>query len=466
MSERTPGAAARIEGGMDAIVLGGSPDALAAAGLLAKGGFHTALIDPEDHATAPRPIAPGYFAQDGEPILTDLDGPAVGALDLYRHGLVFAERRLETLVRFSDGASLILPGDPRETVERIEAMSLRDARPFAAMVASARADLLSAAALDDAIDGLFEDHRLDDLARAEAALGHSVRSSEPYSLAAFARRYAGDALGLPGALGLVAGGEPGLFAAVRRAAQAAGVRFRQTTRARAILVEWDAVAGVEFDDAAQMRAPAIIAGGDARRAFLDLIGRKRLNIAFAAELDRAAPRVASLRVHIALSPRFLETPGAAHVRRRLLFAPSPLELARAFAAAHDDGLGDAPVAEATFPSIATQGLAAEGATASILLHPAPVVPVDADRAKAVAIAMLDRLCPGASAAAVGALVDAPTPASPPPPVRAARAAMLASPGLDGYFFCGAEALAGRGAYCGVARRVAEQAAQFLRHRST
>jgi phytoene dehydrogenase-like protein len=460
-----PSQSPRIEGGIDAIALGAGIEALAAAALAAKAGLHTALIDPVDHAQERRVIAPGFFAQDGEPIVAAIDPAIISALDLYRHGLSFAHRRLETCVRFSDGAALILPGDPRETAERVEAMSMEDARPFAALVAAARGNLASTLSLEEAIDGLFADARLDDLAAAEASLGRSARPCDPYSLASFAQRYAGETLGLVGALGAVAGGELAFAAALRRAAQAMGVRFRQTSRARAILVEWDHVAGVEFDDGSQMRAPAIFVSAPAAHAYRTLIGVKRLNIGFSAMLDRAPPAIASLRAHVALSPRFFESPSAAHLGRRMLFAPSRTELARAYSAAHAGALGDAPIAEALFCSAADPSLASEGAVVSMLLHPAPASLDDAAHAEKSVIAMLDRLAPGARTAVEGVLIDAPAPARDAPPILAARAARFAEAGVDGYFFCGPEAQIDRGATGAAGRQAAELATRFVHARS-
>jgi phytoene dehydrogenase-like protein len=455
----------RIEGGIDAIALGAGVEALSAAALAARRGLHTVLIDPAERAEERRAIAPGYFAQDGDPIVAALDPAVISALDLYRHGLAFAHRRLETCVRFSDGAALILPGDPRETAERVEAMSMEDARPFAALVDAARENISSALSIEEAIDGLFADQRLDDLASAEASLGRVARPGDPYSLASFAQRYVGETLGLVGALGAIAGGEPALATALRRAAQAAGVRFRQTSRARAILVEWDHVAGVEFDDGSQMRAPAIFNAAPAAHAFRTLVGVKRLNIGFAATLDRPPAAIASLRAHVALSTRFLETPAAAHLSRRLLFAPSRTELARAYAAAHSGALGDAPIVEALYCSAADPGLAGAGAVVSMLMHPSPPVISDQAAAVKVATAMLDRLAPGAGAAIEGLLLDAPAPAQDAPPILAARAARFAEAGVDGYFFCGPEAQTDRGQSGSAGRQAAELAARFVNARS-
>jgi phytoene dehydrogenase-like protein len=481
----------KIEGGVDAVVLGATADALAAAAHLARAGLHVVLIETGGgrfHDKAE--FAPGYFAADGDPIATALDQQVIDALDLYRHGLSFARRRLETFVRFSDGAALVLPGDPEIGHEAVATMSEADADRYAAFVdgerkiARSMAEWFSGdaapdlppdvfiekttASLDDALAGRFSDARIFDHFRAEAALGAAARPSEPFTYLALLRRMAGDAAGLQGGLAAIEGGGRGLVNALRRAGQAAGVAIRQTDRVKSVIVEFDRVAGVEFDDGGQIRAPVILSALSARETFLDFIGRARLDIEFARLLDEQDAGLASARVNLAVNGPLADLHAAAALDRRFLYAPSPMELDRAFRLAGAGGCGAPLIAEMTFPSAFEAGLAPEGcATASLLLHPVALRPLSDERwradVEAAARVAFGRIAPG-SASLVTALEVAGVEAAAPPTAAAIerRRRLTAASGIEGYFFCGPEAQIGGPLSLAAGRRASEGALRYFR----
>ena len=482
----------KIEGGVDAVVLGASADALAAAALLARAGLHVVLIETGGgrfHDKAE--FAPGYFAADGDPIAAALDQEVIDALDLYRRGLSFARRRLETFVRFSDGAALVLPGDPEIGHEAVAAMSEADADRYAGFIdaerKTARAmaawfsgdatlDLSpdvyiekSTASLDDMLAGRFEDARIFDYLRAEAALGAAARPSEPFTYLALLRRMAGDAAGLQGGLAAIEGGGRGLVNALRRAGQAGGVAIRQTDRVKSVIVEFDRVAGVEFDDGGQIRAPVIVSGLSARETFLDFIGRARLDIEFARTLDEPVARVAGARVNLAVNGPLADPNAAAALDRRFLYAPSPFELDRAFRLAGEGSCGAPLIAEMTFPSAFEAGLAPQGcAAASLHLHPVALRPLSDEpwraEVEAAARVAFGRLAPG-SASLITALEVAAVDAAAPPTAAAIerRARLTGASGLEGYFFCGPEAQIGGPLSLAAGRRASEGAMRYFRH---
>lgn len=491
MPESARRQASRIEGGVDAIVIGASADAFAAAALLAKEGLHVVLIEmgpspPRDR----REFAPGYFAESGDPLAAALDQETVDSLDLYRHGLTFARRRLETFVRFSDSAALVLPGDPEAIGASVAEMSEADAEPFLSFLDRERktaralfpwfsgaeppprfdevyADAV-ASSVDGAVVGRFSDQRLEDYLRAEAALGATSRPSEPYTFLALLRRWAGDAAGLQGAVAAIEGGGRGLVTAIRRAGQAAGVATRQTDRVNEVIVEWDRVAGVEFDDGAQIRAPIVVSALPARQSFFDLIGRTRLDIEFARALDLPPPGVVSVRVHLAVAGRIADSHAAARLDRRFLFAPSAHELDAAFRAAGEGGIAAAPIAELVFASAFDRSLAPEGcSSATMLLHPSADRPPSDESWRAeiarVATAVFARIAPGSASLIKAIEVDGFEPAAPPTGAAVERRRLLSEgSGLEGYFFCGEEALIGGGVSLIAGRRAAERALAYYR----
>lgn len=489
MSEAKKPPAPKIEGGIDAVILGATSEGLAAAALLARAGLHAVLI--ETGASRPRErreFAPGYFAESGDPLAAALDQGVVEALDLYRHGLAFSARRLETLARFSDGAMLTMPADPALAEEAAAAFSDIDAGAFAAFLegerktARALADwfaggerpaLLDGAAaeaatssVDGMIAGRFVETRLEDYLRAEAALAAAARPAEPFTWLSFIRRLSGETAGLQGGVAAIEGGGRGLNTALRRAAQGAGVAIRQTDRVKAVIVEWDRVAGVEFDDGAQIRAPIIVSALPARETFLDFVGRARLDIEFTRALDIAAPNVASVRFNLAINGPVPDPHIGARLARRFLFAPSPLEIERAFRAAAEGSAPDAAIGELVFPSAFDRSLAPEGCQAACLtLHPLAGLPLSDDLWRAAACAsakaVFSRLVDGAEIAAIDA--EESEPAAPPLPAAMERRQRLTSAsGLEGYFFCGPEALIGGGVSLSAGRRAADRARGYFR----
>lgn len=479
----------KIEGGIDAVILGAASDGLAAAALLARAGFHVVLIEtPESRPRERREFAPGYFAESGDPLAATLDHSVVEALDLYRHGLSFSARRLETLVRFSDGAVFAMPGDPALAGEAAAAFSEADAGGFAAFLdgerktARALADWfaggerpailddaladMAASSVDGAIVGRFVDARLEDYVRAEAACAVAARPAEPFTYLSFIRRLAGETAGLQGGVAAIEGGGRGLNNALRRACQAASVTIRQTDRVKGVIVEWDRVAGVVFDDGAQIRAPIIISALPARETFLDFVGRERLDIEFTRALDIKTPAIATLRFNLAINGPIADHHVGARLGRRFLFAPSPLEIEHAFRSAAQGVAPQAAIAEMVFPSAFDASLAPQGcASATLTLHPLADKPLSDDQWRqnvtATARAVFARMVDGADVAAIEAK-ESDGAAPPLPAAMEQRARLTGASGLEGYFFCGPEALIGGGVSLSAGRRAADRARDFFR----
>ncbi|MDZ7629736.1 MAG: hypothetical protein U5J99_15140 [Parvularculaceae bacterium] len=477
----------KIEGGLDAIVLGGSPDGLAAAGLMAKGGLSVMVIENGAVARERREFAPGFFCDDGDPIAGSIDAGVVDGLDLYRHGLSFARRRLETLVRFSDRATLIFGGDPSLMSEAAGAMSpldaerLRDfvervfddARRWGAWFAGGDRAIVPGtddltASLDQRLAGRFKDVRIEDYLRAEALLRGALRPTEPYSWLALPHRWAGDAAGLQAGLAAIDGGERALVAALRRACQAFGVVFRQTDRVRSALVEWDGTAGLALDDGGQIRAPIVVSALSARESFLGLVGRARLDIEFANFAAAPRPRIASVRAHVALDALPDEEVTLSRPDRRFIYAPSAAETHLAWRMALEGRAGAPALAEAMIPSAIDPSLApGGGATVTMLLHPVALYTEEDETPRAAleeaAAVTLDRLLPGAGLGFVAIDFEPVMPAVAPIAVAEEQRRIFAeATGIDGLFFCGPEAQLGSRLSLASGRRAAERALDFAR----
>lgn len=478
----------KIEGGIDAVILGATPDGLAAAALLAGAGLHVVLIETSDtKAKEKKEFAPGYFAEFGDPLAATLDPHVIDALDLYRHGLSYSARRLETLARFHDGSHFTVPGDPGLIGEQALALSEVDGERFAKFfdqerrAARAAADWFAggdapkghgadndalSASVDGMIAGRFVDTRLEDYIRAEAALGAAARPSEPYTYYSFIRRLAGETAGLQGGVGAIEGGGRGLSNTLRRACQSASVSIRQTDRIKAVIIEWDRVAGVAFDDGAQIRAPVIISALPARETFIDLAGRTRLDIEFTRALDVDAPKIASIRAHIAINGEAPAAHFAGDFARRFLSAPSEIEIERAWRAARRGEAPQTTLAELVFPSVFDATLAPAGCmTAALNIHPVADLDIADEAWRAKLDAAARRIFEQMAGAAEIAAIDFEDPVAAAPPVAASferRERLTGASRLEGYFFCGPEALVGGGVSLSAGRRAADRARAYFR----
>lgn len=505
-AQRALGKGGRIEGGVDAVVVGANFDGFAAAALLGKAGLRTVLLGAGGPALQEetREFWGGYFCADGEHLVTHLDAQLIASLDLYRHGLDYVARRLDSVYFFADGGALLLNGDLYRSRESVVAMAEHDGERFADFLESAldaaRAlrpffdggdmpplvpplspdvERFLSASLTDVLDGAFDDPHLRALLTADALLQTRDRPSDPFSFAALLKRWSGEAAGLQGGVAISASGVVGVHRSIRRAAQAARVDLRPAAAARRVLVEWDAVAGVETADGGQVRAPIVVNALSARQAFVDSIGPALLDIDFQAALAEERPRYSSAYVRFALDGEPGDERTRANMARRLVYAPSKEELADAYGAARRGGVASPLILEAAFPSVFDKHAApAGGQLVSLVAHPVAVVEEPtAEFRKSVERAVretFERIAPGAGrrivatdvrlaadlARPVGAQVSAYAGAPSILPGWSKARLLTGASGVGGYFFCGPEAQIGAGLSGAAGRRAAEAA---IRH---
>jgi len=517
-SQDKPGA--RIEGGIDAIVLGADADGLAAAAYLGKAGLKTVLIDPGATLGGPirtRRLAAGVDGIDGEHLAYMLDPEAIADLELYRYGLGFAARRLDTVYFFDDGDTLRLDGDLQhaaalldgesEAKEALEAF-LRDAMAAAALMRPAfdalrarggpsrqlqkalsqapaadvkRLARYATASAEDVLDDLFADGPVKTLLACESAFRAGASPGEPYSFMGLIRRLAGEAAGLQGACAYPAGGCVAVIDALRRAAQGAGVDIRAATQAEKLLIEGDRVAGVMLRGGGQLRAAVVVASLDARRVFLDMIGPGAIDIEFQHMLTRDRPVYASARLQAALKGVASDDKTRENMMRRIVYAPSPDGLRTAFMAAREGRVPETLMLEVVFPgALDPQAAMENGQLLSVIAHPLPFdASTDHDRREAISNAILvnleiilpdarkrlgpaDLSLPGDLAAATGARPEA----------FAARAGVMrqwafagacaSAGGIRGLYFCGPEARIGAGLSFAAGRAAAKAALSDVR----
>lgn len=508
----------RIEGGIDAIVIGAGADGLAAAAYLGRAGLRTVLAGAGREIggrIAAREIAPGVEGVDGEHLVTVLDPDVIADLDLYRHGLEFAARRLDTTYFFEQGAILRFDGDlsraahlslehddDRQALEAFisevlevaaflrpafapgtypggdppSQRALEKALAQASPEMAVRIQYYLTASAEDVLREHFEEGPLRSLLLAEAAFRSGAPPNEPFSFMSLIRRYAGEAAGLQGAAAYPKGGVLSVVTALRRAAQAAKVDVRAGAPVKSILIEGDRVAGVALNDGGQIRAPIVVAAIDARKVFIDMIGPAGIDVGLQRVLGAAGPAISSARMQIVLKGVAQDEATQNNMMRRLVYAPPPEALTSAFIDARAGRVPARLIVEAIFPTALDEDAALDKRhVMSVMAHPLPVdATPDAARREEIRSAILDsiemfaagfsgrieaedlRLAADEAAAVKGALHAY---AAKPNILKqwALAGAATAAGEINGLFFCGPEAQIGAGLSCAAGRAAAKAA---------
>lgn len=508
----------RIEGGIDAVVIGAGADGLAASSYLGKAGLRTVLVaeSPEvGGRIAAREIAPGVTGVDGEHLVTVLNPDVIDELDLYRHGVEFAARRLDTTYFFESGAVLRFDGDltqaallnldddsDREALEAFmgdvletaaflrpafngggyagpggaQQRALEKAVNGAPPEMAARIQRYLYATAADILGARFDDDQLRTLLLAEASFRSAAAPHEPFSFMSLLRRYAGEAAGLQGAAAYPKGGTISVIDALRRAAQGAKVDVRSATPVKSILIEGDRVAGVVLADGGQLRAPIVIAAIDAQQVFQEMIGPGVLDIGLERILTARRPEIASARMQIILKGVAQDEATRRNMMRRLVYAPSPEALSKAFMDARAGRVPERLIVEAIFPAALDEGDALDKRQImSVMAHPLPFDEApDADRReeiRAAILASIEVFAAGFSDRievedlrlvndeAATARARAGAYAAKPDVLQqwALAAAVTGAPRISGFYFCGPEAQIGPGLSCASGRAAAKAA---------
>ena len=400
----------------DTVILGSSPNALAAAAYLARAGRRTLLLEPGAElggVAATHEFAPGFRADAGL-IGGRIDARIADELDLRVHGLEEIERASVTSL-LPGGRSLTLPADRAAAAEAIAALEPADAErygPFMRLLDLA-CDLLRAAyaaappqahrpaGADLArllgLAGQLRGYGRRDLSEVTRLLVMPVRdlldewfaSADLKGLLATAGVRGltqgpfagGTAFNLLHHLAIgdglfrasARGGLGGIAQALARAAQAHGAEIRTGAGAFRLLLADGAASGVRLASGESIAAEQVISDYDARETFAQLVEPPELTPEFNRAVRAVRYNGAVARADLALR-ELPEFPGLADeaLRGTLTIAPSVAYLERAFDAAKRGGLAEHPFAEAAIPSLDDPSLAPPGQhVLSIWLQYAP-----------------------------------------------------------------------------------------------
>lgn len=393
----------------DTIVMGGGHNGLVCAAMLAKAGAKVLLLEADAETGGggrSHEFAPGFRVSSLAHLLNRLHPSVVKALDLETHGLRTANAPNAPSVSLSTrGEPLVLTGAYGETLEgasahqartwgSVRAQLLRFAGIMAPLLTrrppalDGTGSLAEKAALAmtglsikrlgtedmrdflrvllmnvaDFLDESLSDDRLKGLLAFDAVLGSHLGPRSPTSLLGLLHRLTGEANGSAGSQYLPLGGMAAVTAAMRKAAEHAGVTIRTGAMVESVAVEAGRATGVALAGGERIGARTIVSAINPRTTFLDLVGPAHLDTGFVRAIGNIRMKGDAAKLHLALSraPQFLGV-SAEHHKGRLVIAPSTNAVETAFNPAKYGAFSPEPVMEITLPSLSDPATAPPGA---------------------------------------------------------------------------------------------------------
>jgi phytoene dehydrogenase-like protein len=157
------------------------------------------------------------------------------------------------------------------------------------------------------------------------------------------------------------GGLGAFSSALAAAARSAGVSIECDSPVAGILVENDAVCGVELHSGERIAAGRVVSSVDPRQTFLHLLGTAHLDTGFVRRVDHFRQRGITAKLHLALEglPSFTGL-SESEVGHRLLLAPSLDAIESAYNASKYGEVSARPVLEVLIPTVHDPSLAPQG----------------------------------------------------------------------------------------------------------
>jgi phytoene dehydrogenase-like protein len=397
----------------EVVVIGAGHNALVTAAYLAKAGIRTLVLERRDRvggAADTSQLAKGIRVPTLAHTVGRLRPSVQKDLGLAGHGLSLVAPDVRVFAPSPDGTAITLWSDVKRTVDGLRARSDHDADAYAAFDKRVRAlgrfldevgraappdikaprlaDAISALRLGRSFKGLGRDgsrtvlrvlpmavadlvaeaFETDALRGALAWRGVRFGNVGPWS-AGTAAMLLGDGAGNDGGAAgetVFAKGGPGaLSEALAAAARAAGAEIRTDAEVVRITSRDGRATGVVLADGEEILARGVVSGADPKRTLIDLVDPVALgpSLGWRAANIRTPGVVAKVNLALKKLPTFPAAGGdEALVRGRIVVAPGIDAMERAFDATKYGRFSDAPILEATIPSLTDPSLV-EGAKA-------------------------------------------------------------------------------------------------------
>jgi phytoene dehydrogenase-like protein len=385
----------------DAIIVGGGHNGLVCAAYLAKAGKRVLLLEASEQlggAAITRPFAPGFQVSACAHRVHMLSKTLVADLGLARLGLNVGAEPAPTTALGADGTHVTFNGTQVAGVSaadeaayknfaerwarfaahlrpmmqmvppRLGTLALPDLAKLLRMGLQVRSlgrtemrELLRVIGMNvyDLVEENFASPLLQGAVAFDAVLGANFGPRSPGSALTLLYRLAAE----HGAASMtqMTGGVGAVTQAIAAAARAHGAELRTGVVVEKILLHGDRAAGVRLQGGEEISSARVISNASPRTTFLDLVGAEHLDTGFVRRVTHFRSSGLAAKLHLALSgePAFTGVTQAA-LRGRLIVAPSPDYLERAFNATKYDAFSAQPAIEILCPTMTDPSLAPVG----------------------------------------------------------------------------------------------------------
>ncbi len=387
----------------DCIVVGGGHNGLVCAAYLARARRSVLVLEALETvggAARTREFTPGFRVSACAHLLHLMPGWLFRELGLTRHGLRMAAEGMPTLA-LSAAGTLRIDARSRTAPAGLSGADVRAYPRYAALMnrlAEALRPLLEAVpprlgggawrdrltllglgarlrftgrrelrealriggmCVQDLLDEHFESPVLKGALAFDAVLGTNYGPRSPGTVFTLLYRMTAGAASTH-ALAQPAGGMGALCDALAAAALSAGAVIRTAAPVARIVVRGDRAAGVRLESGEELEAGCVISNADPDTTFMKLLGTEYLDTGFVRRVAHLRTRGMTAKLHLALerAPRFAGLDGVP--AGRIVLAPSPESIERAFNHAKYGEFSPCPVLEILVPTAADPTLAPAG----------------------------------------------------------------------------------------------------------
>ena len=398
----------------DVILIGAGHNGLVCSDYLARAGFKVLILEAGKQAggaSITRGFSEGFSVSACAHSLSQLHPDIVRDLNLEAHGLEYAAKNLKTIALSEDGNHLSILADTVEgaNLGTAEKQKYRDfhhtMKRFAGVLANmvpqcppklVEGDLADKFALlklglgirllgkndmrelmriatiniFDVLQEHFDNPLLKGAISFDAVLGAHMGPRSPNTVLGYLHRQLSGLFGFDGPA-LPRGGMGAVTRAIADAAMGNGVDIRLSCPVKQIKIEQGRAVGVVMQDGSEFSAAIIVSNADPKTTFRDLVTYPKLDSGFCRRVENIRIKSDTAKLHIALDalPDFA---GLSDIGDRMIIAPDPVYVERAFDHSKYGEYSSAPAMEILVPTVHDSNLAPPGKhVMSIVVQYAP-----------------------------------------------------------------------------------------------